>query len=54
MFVQLRWQAKAGEVAVLVSSQRGKEKPRRASLVVFGDWGRRGGKKKLGGGRSGG
>jgi len=53
MFVQLRWQAKAGEVVVLVSSQRGKEKPRGASLVVFGDWGRRGGKKKLGGGGSG-
>jgi hypothetical protein len=44
MFVQLRWQAKAGVVAVLVSSRRGKEKPRRASLAVFGDRGRKGGK----------
>jgi len=35
MFVQLRWQAKAGVVAVLVSSQRGKEKPRRACSGCF-------------------
>jgi hypothetical protein len=45
MSLLLRGEAKAGVVAVLVSSQRGKEKPWRACFFFFVTGGRRGVKK---------